>query len=178
MRFLGSAHPVVAVSMPMGWPPIVSGFSFRPPPPHPKPGKNHYVSILGFALLTIVFDISYCSINGPDITSKDSTSAGTKFAFSMYVLALIFKAPLCFVLARAHVSLSESSPTQGGGGFSSPMQQAKGPEGYDSSTPYDPSPMPLDLGGVRSPSGVEVEMTNLPTSPIEEGRGVLPPRPP
>ena len=131
---------------------------------------NYYLSILAYAAMTIVFDIIYASAHGSSITTPtkvSSAASGTKFAFAMYIIAMIFKVPVCFVLAKAHVKLGERDEAAGAGegDHRSPIRAEQG-GGYDRDSPYDPAPqssrgefavgLGMGEGGLRGCEGVRV----------------------
>ncbi|GMH51700.1 hypothetical protein TrRE_jg13398 [Triparma retinervis] len=130
-----------------------------------------------FAAGLIVFDIMYLGVHGKSITSPEresDVSQGTKFALAMYIIALLFKLPLLFLLFKSYVLLSDPEGSSGspkvlrgshGGAVSSPLATSSH---YDVNSPYDPAP-------VASPSGVEMTMMG---SPPPSGGGHRPPPPP
>jgi hypothetical protein len=119
----------------------------------------------------------------------------------MYIVAMLFKIPICFVLTKAHIKLGEEIELSkgGGSGISSPIgrqgvgQKRNADGGYDQNSPYDPAPVDSSSFSIGSPTNnstvsatdLQLEMTEmspaasrLPSPPGSGACGRTPPIPP
>lgn len=109
--------------------------------PPPESLQPTYFSTLGaFTALTIFFDIVWCAVNGPSITgaqAESASSAGTKFSFGVFIVAMLAKVPLGLAAAKMHMQLKEGGGAGGGAGAQAGrgavMSPAHGKEGGGSS---------------------------------------------
>lgn len=105
----------------------------------------------------------------------------------MYIIALLFKIPVAFVLMKAHIKLGEEKElSQNAGNVSSPIGSNTA---YTQNSPYDPAPINTSSFSINSPgseisaSQMQVEMTEmspsgLPSPPVVRGYARTPPAPP